>query len=71
MGWRRRLRGAEVGDENVRDALVKTASAGLAAGKFTDRTYLAALYVEQVRTNELLEQLLEQRPARSSTWDSL
>lgn len=57
MGWGRR----DIGDERVRDALLKAASAEVAAGKVTDRTYLAALFAEQVRTNELLEQLLTER----------
>ena len=51
------------GDQRVRDALLKMASVDVSTGKVNERTYLAALYVEQVRTNELLEQLVTERSA--------
>lgn len=61
MAWGRR----SVDDERVRGALLKLASAevGNIGGKSNEKTYLAALYVEQCRTNDLLEQLLSERSA--------
>lgn len=51
------------GDPKVREALLKVATADVASvgGKSSERTYLAALYVEQCRTNDLLEQLVTER----------
>ncbi len=49
--------------EKVRESLLTQAAADLAGnfGRASDKTYLAALYAEQVRTNELLEQLVKER----------
>lgn len=47
-------------NDKVRDALLNYAAADAMSGKPSERTYLAALFAEQVRTNELLEQLLSQ-----------
>ena len=56
MGWGRR----SADDEQVRAALLKVAAHELSSlgGKSNEKTYLATLYAEQCRTNDLLEQLL-------------
>jgi hypothetical protein len=58
MGWGQRT----FDRDKFRDALMTHAVAEMGFGKPTEKTYLAALYAEQIRTNELLERLLEQRP---------
>lgn len=57
MGFGRRA----FDNDKVRDALLNFAAADAAGGRPNEKTYLAALYVEQVRTNELLEQLVAER----------
>jgi hypothetical protein len=59
MGWGTRI----VDSDKIRDNLVEQAGLKLAGkfGKADDSVYLAALFVEQVRTNELLERLLERQ----------
>ena len=56
MGWGRRT----FDREGAREALLTAAAAELTGnlGRATDKTFLAALYAEQVRTNELLEELV-------------
>jgi hypothetical protein len=56
MGW-----GSKALDQSkVREALLTQAAADLTGnlGRANEKTYLAALYAEQVRTNELLEELV-------------
>lgn len=58
MGW-----GKQTLDEGkIRESLLTQAAADLTGnlGRANEKTYLAALYAEQVRTNELLEQLVRQ-----------
>jgi hypothetical protein len=52
-----------IDNDKVRDSLVEQAGLKLAGkfGKADDSVYLAALFVQQVRTNELLERLLERQ----------
>lgn len=62
MGWGARI----IDNDKIQDKLVEQAGLKLAGkfGKADDSVYLAALYVEQLRTNDLLERLviaLEQR----------
>lgn len=54
MGWGRRT----FDREKFRDALMTSAIADMGLGKPSEKTYMAAIYAEQVRTNELLEELL-------------
>lgn len=50
-------------DPKVREALLKVATTDVASmgSKSREQTYLAALYVEQCRTNDLLEQLVTEK----------
>lgn len=59
MGWGRKT----LDREGMRDALLSYAAGELTGrfGKPNELVYAAALYAEQVRTNELLEQLLTER----------
>lgn len=56
MGWGRRT----FDTDKTRENLLTQATADLLGnlGRANEKTYLAALYTEQVRTNELLEELL-------------
>lgn len=56
MGW-----GSKTLDQGkVKEALLTQAAADLTGnlGRANEKTYLAAIYAEQVRTNELLEELV-------------
>lgn len=57
MGWGQKT----IDQAGLRDALLKAAAADMMGGKITERSYLAALLVEQVKTNELLERLLTEK----------
>ena len=48
-------------NDKVRTALLNYAAADAMSGKPTEKTYLAALYAEQVKTNELLEELVSRQ----------
>ena len=50
-------------NDKVRDALLNYAAADAMSGKPTEKTYLAALYAEQVKTNELLEEVVRNSSA--------
>lgn len=50
-------------NDKVKEALLTYAAADAMSGKPTEKTYLAALYAEQVKTNELLEEFVRSRSA--------
>ena len=64
MGWGRRI----ADSDKVRDRLIERAGLELTGVKTSDRTFLVALFLEQVRTNELLEEMLSRQsePTRSA-----
>ncbi len=64
MGWGRRI----ADSDKVRENLIERAGLELTGVKTNDRTFLVALFLEQVRTNELLEEMLSRQsePTRSA-----